>query len=124
MHPLVGKVRDKFLADAQARGAPVVVLDVPLLFETGGEHGCDAVVVVSARAQPSEVDSLLRAGAQDYVVKPVRSDELEARLVAAHRVAVEHRRLIVSEARYRRLAMKVTPAARPDFPPSPDLAAR
>ena len=40
--------REQFLAAAQARGAPVVVLDVPLLFETGGERGCDAVVVVSA----------------------------------------------------------------------------
>ena len=48
VHPLVGKARDKFLAEARARGAPVVVLDVPLLFETGGERGCDAVVVVSA----------------------------------------------------------------------------
>jgi dephospho-CoA kinase len=48
VHPLVSKAREKFLADAQARGAPVVVLDVPLLFETGGHDGCDAVVVVSA----------------------------------------------------------------------------
>jgi dephospho-CoA kinase len=48
VHPLVSKVRDAFLAEAQARGAPVVVLDVPLLFETGGQHNCDAVVVVSA----------------------------------------------------------------------------
>ena len=37
VHPLVAKARDKFLADAQARGAPVVVLDIPLLFEIGGE---------------------------------------------------------------------------------------
>jgi dephospho-CoA kinase len=51
VHPLVAAVRDRFLADAQACGAPVVVLDVPLLFETGGERGCDAVVVVSAPAQ-------------------------------------------------------------------------
>jgi dephospho-CoA kinase len=48
VHPLVGRSRDKFLAEAQARGAAVVVLDVPLLFETGGQAGCDAVVVVSA----------------------------------------------------------------------------
>jgi dephospho-CoA kinase len=48
VHPLVSKVRDTFLAEAQARGAPVVVLDVPLLFETGGQQNCDAVVVVSA----------------------------------------------------------------------------
>jgi dephospho-CoA kinase len=52
VHPLVARERDKFVAEAQARGAPVVVLDVPLLFETGGERGCDAVVVVSA---PPEV---------------------------------------------------------------------
>jgi dephospho-CoA kinase len=48
VHPLVTKAREQFLADARARGAPVVVLDVPLLFETGGHDGCDAVVVVSA----------------------------------------------------------------------------
>lgn len=51
VHPLVSAARDKFLAEAQARGAPVVVLDVPLLFETGAERGCDAVVVVSAPAE-------------------------------------------------------------------------
>ena len=51
VHPLVATARDKFLADAQARGAPVVVLDIPLLFETGGERGCDAVVVASAPAE-------------------------------------------------------------------------
>jgi dephospho-CoA kinase len=52
VHPLVGKARDKFLTEVQARGIPVVVLDVPLLFETDGQQGCDAVVVVSA---PPEV---------------------------------------------------------------------
>jgi dephospho-CoA kinase len=52
VHPLVSASRDKFLAEAQARGATVVLLDVPLLFETGGHCGCDAVVVVSA---PSEI---------------------------------------------------------------------
>ncbi len=52
VHPLVFASRERFLADAQARGASVVVLDVPLLFETGAERRCDAVVVVSA---PSEV---------------------------------------------------------------------
>jgi dephospho-CoA kinase len=48
VHPLVKASRDQFLAQAQARGAPVVVLDVPLLFETAAERPCDAVVVVSA----------------------------------------------------------------------------
>jgi len=50
VHPLVGKVRDAFLADAAASGAKVAVLDIPLLFETGGESRVDAVAVVSAPA--------------------------------------------------------------------------
>ncbi len=48
VHPLVAKARDRFLDDARAREAPVVVLDIPLLFETGGETLVDTVVVVSA----------------------------------------------------------------------------
>ena len=52
VHPLVFAAREKFLAEAQDRGAPVVVLDVPLLFETGADRRCDAVAVVSA---PPEV---------------------------------------------------------------------
>jgi dephospho-CoA kinase len=48
VHPLVAKARDAFISEAQARGARVVLLDVPLLFETGGERHCDAVAVVSA----------------------------------------------------------------------------
>jgi dephospho-CoA kinase len=50
VHPLVFASREKFLAEAAARGAPIVVLDVPLLFETGTDSRCDAVVVVSAPA--------------------------------------------------------------------------
>jgi dephospho-CoA kinase len=52
VHPLVFAAREKFLAEARARGAPIVVLDVPLLFETGADCRCDAVAVVSA---PPEV---------------------------------------------------------------------
>ena len=48
VHPLVAQARDRFLAEARAAGAPVVVLDIPLLFETGGDTLVDAVVVVSA----------------------------------------------------------------------------
>jgi dephospho-CoA kinase len=48
VHPLVSASREKFLADAQARGAAVVVFDIPLLFETGAHGDCDAVAVVTA----------------------------------------------------------------------------
>jgi dephospho-CoA kinase len=47
VHPMLGVSRQKFFADAEAAGAPVVVVDVPLLFETGGETRVDAVVVVT-----------------------------------------------------------------------------
>ncbi|WP_027543788.1 dephospho-CoA kinase [Bradyrhizobium sp. WSM2254] len=47
VHPMLGASRTKFFADAEAANAPVVVLDIPLLFETGGEKRVDAVVVVS-----------------------------------------------------------------------------
>ena len=62
VHPLVAKARDAFIAEAHARGAPAVVLDVPLLFETGGERHCDAVVVVSAPPDVQHRRALERAG--------------------------------------------------------------
>jgi dephospho-CoA kinase len=48
VHPLVREVSDEFLKKAEAGGAKVAVLDIPLLFETGGESRVDAIVVVSA----------------------------------------------------------------------------
>src|SRR3989338_8364039 len=48
LHPLVRQEETKFLAAAARRGCKLVVLDIPLLFETGGESRCDAVVAVSA----------------------------------------------------------------------------
>jgi len=62
VHPLVAVARDKFLAAAQARGASVVVLDIPLLFEIGGSASCDAVVVVSAPAEVQRARALARPG--------------------------------------------------------------
>ena len=50
VHPMLGASRKKFLDDAERSGAPVVVMDIPLLFETGGEKRVDAVVVVSTDA--------------------------------------------------------------------------
>jgi dephospho-CoA kinase len=47
VHPMLGASRQKFLSDAEHSGAPVAVVDVPLLFETGGEKRVDAVVVVT-----------------------------------------------------------------------------
>ncbi|OCK57635.1 dephospho-CoA kinase [Bradyrhizobium sp. LMTR 3] len=47
VHPMLGASRQKFLDEAERSGASVVVMDIPLLFETGGEKRVDAVVVVT-----------------------------------------------------------------------------
>ncbi|WP_024511829.1 dephospho-CoA kinase [Bradyrhizobium sp. ARR65] len=47
VHPMLRSHHQKFLDDAERAGAPVAVVDVPLLFETGGEKRVDAVVVVT-----------------------------------------------------------------------------
>jgi dephospho-CoA kinase len=47
VHPMLGASRQEFLQDAERSGAPVAVIDIPLLFETGGEKRVDAVVVVT-----------------------------------------------------------------------------
>lgn len=62
VHPLVGQMRQQFLAAAAATGAPFVVLDIPLLFETGGEARVDAILVVSAPAAAQRERVLRRPG--------------------------------------------------------------
>jgi dephospho-CoA kinase len=47
VHPMLRAYHQKFLSEAEQSGAPVAVVDVPLLFETGGEKRVDAVVVVT-----------------------------------------------------------------------------
>lgn len=86
VHPLVGEARHGFFERARATGADLVVLDIPLLFETGGEMRVDKVVVVSAPADiqrarvlarpgmtPDRLDALLAAQTPD-AVKRARAD--------------------------------------------------
>jgi dephospho-CoA kinase len=60
VHPMLGASRQKFLAAAEQSGAPVVVMDIPLLFETGGEKRVDAVVVVSTSPEAQRARILAR----------------------------------------------------------------
>ncbi len=60
VHPLVGAHRIGFFETAQAEGHEIVVLDIPLLFETGGEKKVDKVVVVSAPADVQRARVLAR----------------------------------------------------------------
>ena len=62
VHPLVQEVERRLLAEAQARGETVAVLDIPLLFETGGQDRVDAVVVVSAPPEVQRSRALERPG--------------------------------------------------------------
>jgi dephospho-CoA kinase len=62
LHPLAGRARDSFLARHRRLRTKRVVLDVPLLLETGGERRCDVVVVVSASATLQRQRALARPG--------------------------------------------------------------
>ncbi|RWL40393.1 MAG: dephospho-CoA kinase [Mesorhizobium sp.] len=62
IHPLVRADADAFLAKYRAAGAPVAVLDIPLLFETGGRNRVDKVVVVTASPEIQRERVLARPG--------------------------------------------------------------
>ncbi len=64
VHPMLGASRQKFFEDAEASDAPVVVVDVPLLFETGGEKRVDAVVVVTTSPE-NQRERVLARGTMD-----------------------------------------------------------
>jgi dephospho-CoA kinase len=77
VHPLVGHDRAQFFKDVEERGADMIVLDIPLLFETGGHAGVDAVVVVSAPADQQRERVLARPG-----MTPERLDAILAQQLA------------------------------------------
>ncbi len=62
VHPLVRQDEQAFLQAAAKAGAPMAVLEIPLLFETGAENRCDAVVVVTAKPEIQRQRVLKRPG--------------------------------------------------------------
>lgn len=62
VHPLVGRAQLDFLLAAEEAGATMVVLDIPLLYETGGQARVDVVVVVSAPHHVQRARVLQRPG--------------------------------------------------------------
>ena len=72
VHPEVRAARDSFIA--ANRDAPMVVFDIPLLFETGGEANADKVIVVSAPAAVQRQRVLARPG-----MTPAKLDGILAR---------------------------------------------
>ncbi|ABD85871.1 dephospho-CoA kinase [Rhodopseudomonas palustris] len=65
VHPMLRAHHQQFLADAEKSGAPVAVVDVPLLYETGGDARVDAVVVVTTSHQVQRARILARQGMTD-----------------------------------------------------------
>ena len=74
VHPLVRKAQEAFVEAAQKAGSAVAVLEIPLLFETGGERRVDVTVVVSAPASIQRERVLARPG-----MTPEKLDRLLAR---------------------------------------------
>ena len=83
VHPLVGAARSAFLEEARAKNRPAVVLDIPLLMETGAEGAVDIVVVVSAPAAMQRERTLAR---------PAMTPEKFAMILAKQVPDVEKRR--------------------------------
>ncbi len=74
VHPLVREERDKFLA-AHAQ-APVVLLDIPLLFETGGERDTDAVALVTASESVQTERVLTRPGMTEEKFRAILAKQM------------------------------------------------
>ncbi len=84
VHPLVGLAQVEFLNRARAQQAPLVVLDIPLLFETGGDKRVDKVLVVSAPPELQRARVLARPGMsvekfEAILAKQVSDSEKRAR---------------------------------------------
>ncbi len=76
VHPLVHSARERFLREAERSGAAVAVLDIPLLFETGGDKRCDAVVVVSAPAELQKTRAFERPGMTEQKLAAIMANQV------------------------------------------------
>ena len=76
VHPLVRAAESKFLAEAERTGAAIVVLDIPLLFETAGHERVDAVVTVSAPAEAQRARLLERPGMTEEKIEALIANQL------------------------------------------------
>ena len=76
VHPLTAQAQISFLEDAKNNDAPFIVLDVPLLYETGGDARCDYVAVVSASADIQRARVLARDGMTENVFEDILSRQV------------------------------------------------
>ena len=78
LHPMVRQHRDQFLVDHRRLGSKIVVLDVPLLFETGGDALCDYVVVVHAGEDTIWQRALARPGMTENKLAGILKTQMPA----------------------------------------------
>ena len=76
VHPMLRSYHQKFLDDAEQAGAPVAVMDVPLLFETGGEKRVDAVVVVTTAPEVQRERILARGSMTAETLEAILARQL------------------------------------------------
>src|ERR1700739_4563980 len=76
MRPMVEAFEKRFLAFARARREPIVVLDIPLLFESGSERRCDYVLVVSSPLLVPRQGVLRRRGMTDKRFAAILSNQM------------------------------------------------
>jgi len=124
VHPLVYRARESFLKKAAASGTPVVVLDIPLLFETGGDKRCDAVVVVSAPADMQRTRAFERPGMTEQKLAAILANQVpdaekraRANFVVDTSQGFEHARTQVRDILKR---VSTMPARRPSDSPARD----
>lgn len=76
IHPLVGQDRARFLANAREQGHRIAVVDIPLLFEGGGEKHVDQVVVVTAPAEVQRARVLERPGMTEEAFETILAKQV------------------------------------------------
>jgi len=84
VHPAVAERRAGFIEDARRAGHRVVVLDIPLLFETHGEASVDVVVVVSASPEIQRARALAREGATPAKFEAILARQTPDRVKRQH----------------------------------------
>ena len=76
LHPMVGEEKKRFLRREAARRTKVVALDVPLLFETGGDSECDATILITAPPFIQAARVLRRPGMTKERLEEIRSRQM------------------------------------------------
>ncbi len=120
VHPLVAEAQRRFLDDAERKGAEFVVLEIPLLYETGGEKRMDAVIVVSAPHHVQRERVMARPGMTPEKLETIHARQVpdaekraKADFVIDTGKGIEH----ASEAVKRAIAALRARAARPHITP-------